>query len=149
MNTNNNILLNLFLYLRSNANYILTISLLSAYFIADCSRVDGIITSRQNNYVNRRASLRAYTRSYPTQCRGYPCYTPGKCLARQCDVILLLYWFTLIFLTQKTEWDFDPEVGKQRRIRYEQENGRFGEIAIAKLGMDTNPIVHGKGTYMD
>ncbi|KYM97605.1 hypothetical protein ALC62_11899 [Cyphomyrmex costatus] len=36
---------------------------------------------------------------------------------------------------EKTEWDFDPEVGKQRRIRYEQENGRFGEYAIAKLGM--------------
>jgi len=36
---------------------------------------------------------------------------------------------------QKTEWNFDPEVGKQRRIRYEQENGRFGEYAIAKLGM--------------
>ncbi|XP_033323335.1 uncharacterized protein LOC117218798 [Megalopta genalis] len=36
---------------------------------------------------------------------------------------------------EKTEWDFDPEVGKQRRIRYEQENGRYGEIAIAKNGM--------------
>ncbi|XP_012234040.1 uncharacterized protein [Linepithema humile] len=36
---------------------------------------------------------------------------------------------------KKTEWDFDPEVGKLRRIRYEQENGRFGEYAIAKLGM--------------
>ncbi|EZA51928.1 hypothetical protein DMN91_007144 [Ooceraea biroi] len=36
---------------------------------------------------------------------------------------------------QSTEWDFNPEVGKQRRIRYEQENGRFGEHAIAKLGM--------------
>ncbi|EFN86537.1 uncharacterized protein LOC105181362 isoform X1 [Harpegnathos saltator] len=36
---------------------------------------------------------------------------------------------------QKTEWDFDPEVGKQRRVRYEQENGRFGETAIAKIGM--------------
>ncbi|XP_028050793.1 uncharacterized protein LOC118644236 [Monomorium pharaonis] len=36
---------------------------------------------------------------------------------------------------EKTEWDFDPEVGKQRKIRYEQENGRYGELAIAKLGM--------------
>ncbi|XP_012226142.1 uncharacterized protein [Linepithema humile] len=36
---------------------------------------------------------------------------------------------------KKTEWDFDPEVGKLRRIRYEQENGRFGEYAIAKIGM--------------
>ncbi|XP_076763130.1 uncharacterized protein LOC143430640 [Xylocopa sonorina] len=34
-----------------------------------------------------------------------------------------------------TEWDFDPEVGKQRRVRYEQENGRRGELAIARLGM--------------
>lgn len=36
---------------------------------------------------------------------------------------------------EKTEWDFDPTVGKQRRIRYERENGRFGVHAIAKLGM--------------
>ncbi|KAL6264134.1 hypothetical protein P5V15_004213 [Pogonomyrmex californicus] len=36
---------------------------------------------------------------------------------------------------KKTQWDFDPEVGKQRRSRYEQENGRFGEHAITKLGM--------------
>ncbi|XP_078042485.1 uncharacterized protein LOC144472913 [Augochlora pura] len=36
---------------------------------------------------------------------------------------------------EKTEWDFDPEVGKQRQARYEQENGRYGEIAIAKIGM--------------
>lgn len=36
---------------------------------------------------------------------------------------------------QKTNWDFDPEVGKQRRIRYEQENGRYGKYAIAKIGM--------------
>lgn len=36
---------------------------------------------------------------------------------------------------EKTEWDFDPEIGKQRRIRYEHENGRFGQYAIAKLGM--------------
>ncbi|XP_077258031.1 uncharacterized protein LOC143895087 [Temnothorax americanus] len=36
---------------------------------------------------------------------------------------------------EKTEWNFDPEVGKQRRSQYEQENGRFGEYAIAKLGM--------------
>ncbi|KAH0949076.1 hypothetical protein HN011_005286 [Eciton burchellii] len=36
---------------------------------------------------------------------------------------------------QSTEWNFDPEEGKRRRIRYEQENGRFGEYAIAKLGM--------------
>ncbi|XP_011050751.1 PREDICTED: uncharacterized protein LOC105143894 [Acromyrmex echinatior] len=36
---------------------------------------------------------------------------------------------------EKTEWNFDPEIGKQRRIQYEQENGRFGEYAIAKLGM--------------
>ncbi|XP_076659330.1 uncharacterized protein LOC143362776 [Halictus rubicundus] len=36
---------------------------------------------------------------------------------------------------EKTEWSFDPEVGKQRRVRYEQENGRYGEIAIAKIGM--------------
>jgi len=36
---------------------------------------------------------------------------------------------------QSTEWSFDPEEGKQRRIRYEEENGRFGERAIAKLGM--------------
>ncbi|XP_025988600.2 uncharacterized protein LOC120356783 [Solenopsis invicta] len=36
---------------------------------------------------------------------------------------------------EKTEWDFDPEDSKQRRILYEQENGRFGKYAIAKLGM--------------
>lgn len=36
---------------------------------------------------------------------------------------------------QKTEWNFDPELGKKRRVRYEQENGYRGEIAIAKLGM--------------
>ncbi|CAK9807164.1 hypothetical protein ANTPLA_LOCUS5197 [Anthophora plagiata] len=36
---------------------------------------------------------------------------------------------------ERTEWDFDPEVGKQRRVRYEQENGRYGELAIAKIGM--------------
>ncbi|XP_072742698.1 uncharacterized protein [Anoplolepis gracilipes] len=35
---------------------------------------------------------------------------------------------------ETTDWDFDPEAGKQRRIQYEQENGRFGEHAIAKLG---------------
>ncbi|XP_076221640.1 uncharacterized protein LOC116431803 isoform X2 [Nomia melanderi] len=36
---------------------------------------------------------------------------------------------------EQTQWDFDPNVGKQRRIRYEKENGRYGEIAIAKIGM--------------
>ncbi|XP_043590079.1 uncharacterized protein LOC122571011 [Bombus pyrosoma] len=36
---------------------------------------------------------------------------------------------------KKTQWNFDPEDGKQRRIRYEKENGRHGEIAIAKVGM--------------
>ncbi|XP_050587417.1 uncharacterized protein LOC126920721 [Bombus affinis] len=36
---------------------------------------------------------------------------------------------------EQTQWDFDPEDGKQRRIRYEKENGRHGEIAIAKIGM--------------
>ncbi|CAL7939423.1 unnamed protein product [Xylocopa violacea] len=36
---------------------------------------------------------------------------------------------------EHTEWNFDPEVGKQRRVRYEQENGRHGEHAIEKLGM--------------
>ncbi|XP_012057493.1 PREDICTED: uncharacterized protein LOC105620613 [Atta cephalotes] len=36
---------------------------------------------------------------------------------------------------KKTEWNFDPEISKQRRIQYEKENGRFGEYAIAKLGM--------------
>ncbi|XP_017794141.1 PREDICTED: uncharacterized protein LOC108575758 [Habropoda laboriosa] len=36
---------------------------------------------------------------------------------------------------ERTEWDFDPEVGKQRRARYEEENGRYGELAIAKIGM--------------
>ncbi|XP_076238713.1 uncharacterized protein LOC143181908 [Calliopsis andreniformis] len=36
---------------------------------------------------------------------------------------------------EKTQWNFDPEVGKQRRGRYEEENGRHGEIAIAKIGM--------------
>ncbi|CAK9833820.1 hypothetical protein ANTRET_LOCUS10446 [Anthophora retusa] len=36
---------------------------------------------------------------------------------------------------ERTEWNFDPEVGKQRRVRYEQENGRYGELAIAKIGM--------------
>ncbi|XP_034187898.1 uncharacterized protein LOC117607837 [Osmia lignaria lignaria] len=36
---------------------------------------------------------------------------------------------------ERTEWDFDPEVGKQRRVKYEQENGRHGEIAIEKIGM--------------
>ncbi|KAG7197381.1 hypothetical protein KM043_018487 [Ampulex compressa] len=36
---------------------------------------------------------------------------------------------------QATEWDFDPEVGKKRRVRYEEENGRRGELAIAKIGM--------------
>ncbi|XP_011706616.1 PREDICTED: uncharacterized protein LOC105461810 [Wasmannia auropunctata] len=38
-------------------------------------------------------------------------------------------------LHEKTKWNFDPEVGKQRRIQYEQDNGRYGEYAIAKLGM--------------
>ncbi|KOC61580.1 hypothetical protein WH47_06282, partial [Habropoda laboriosa] len=38
-------------------------------------------------------------------------------------------------VAQRTEWDFDPEVGKQRRARYEEENGRYGELAIAKIGM--------------
>ncbi|XP_053973251.1 uncharacterized protein LOC128873592 [Hylaeus volcanicus] len=36
---------------------------------------------------------------------------------------------------EQTQWDFEPEVGKQRRVKYEQENGRHGEIAIAKIGM--------------
>lgn len=35
---------------------------------------------------------------------------------------------------ETTDWDFDPEAGKQRRIQYERDNGRFGEYAIAKLG---------------
>lgn len=34
---------------------------------------------------------------------------------------------------EKTQWDFDPEVGKQRRVKYEEENGHHGELAIAKL----------------
>ncbi|EFN62568.1 hypothetical protein EAG_12362, partial [Camponotus floridanus] len=34
----------------------------------------------------------------------------------------------------EANWDFDPEAGKQRRIQYERDNGRFGEYAIAKLG---------------
>lgn len=45
-----------------------------------------------------------------------------------------IYFSGFIFM-QKTEWTFDPETGKQRRIQYEQENGRFGKYAIAKLGM--------------
>lgn len=36
---------------------------------------------------------------------------------------------------ERTQWDFDPDVGKQRRVRYEQENGRHGELAIQKIGM--------------
>lgn len=36
---------------------------------------------------------------------------------------------------EKTEWDFDPEVGKSRRIQYEGLNGRLGEDLIARLGM--------------
>ncbi|XP_017882908.1 uncharacterized protein LOC108626632 [Ceratina calcarata] len=36
---------------------------------------------------------------------------------------------------EETQWDFDPEVGKQRRVIYEQENGRRGEAAIARIGM--------------
>ncbi|XP_076621472.1 uncharacterized protein LOC143341936 [Colletes latitarsis] len=36
---------------------------------------------------------------------------------------------------EQTHWDFDPEVGKLRKIRYEEENGRHGELAIAKIGM--------------
>ncbi|XP_043664963.1 uncharacterized protein LOC122627698 [Vespula pensylvanica] len=36
---------------------------------------------------------------------------------------------------QETEWHFDPEIGKKRRVRYEIENGYRGEKAIAKLGM--------------
>jgi hypothetical protein len=40
-----------------------------------------------------------------------------------------------LFFAQRTTWNFDPQVGKQRRIRYEQENGHFGKYAIAKLGM--------------
>ncbi|XP_015186523.1 PREDICTED: uncharacterized protein LOC107071764 [Polistes dominula] len=36
---------------------------------------------------------------------------------------------------QRTEWNFDPEVGKQRRIDYVETNGFRGEKAIAKLGM--------------
>ncbi|XP_014607379.1 PREDICTED: uncharacterized protein LOC106788546 [Polistes canadensis] len=35
---------------------------------------------------------------------------------------------------QETEWNFDPDVGKQRRIDYEAVNGFRGEKAIAKLG---------------
>lgn len=49
--------------------------------------------------------------------------------------IILFYSFLLTL--QSTEWNFDPEEGKERRIRYEQENGRFGEYAIAKLGTGT------------
>lgn len=36
---------------------------------------------------------------------------------------------------EETEWNFDPEVGKQRRIDYEAVNGFRGEKAIAKLSM--------------
>lgn len=36
---------------------------------------------------------------------------------------------------QETYWNFDPNAGKQGRAKYEQENGRFGKIAIAKVGM--------------
>ncbi|KAL2716317.1 hypothetical protein V1478_013993 [Vespula squamosa] len=36
---------------------------------------------------------------------------------------------------QETQWNFDPEIGKKRRARYETENGYHGEKAIAKLGM--------------
>lgn len=36
---------------------------------------------------------------------------------------------------ERTEWDFDPDVGKQRRVKYEQENGRHGELAIERIGM--------------
>ncbi|XP_043263834.1 uncharacterized protein LOC122404040 [Colletes gigas] len=36
---------------------------------------------------------------------------------------------------EQTQWDFDPEIGKRRKIRYEEENGRHGELAIAKIGM--------------
>ncbi|XP_029165425.1 uncharacterized protein LOC114936387 [Nylanderia fulva] len=35
---------------------------------------------------------------------------------------------------ETTHWNFDPEAGKQRRIQYEKDNGRYGEYAIAKLG---------------
>lgn len=35
---------------------------------------------------------------------------------------------------ETSHWDFDPKAGKQRRIQYEKDNGRFGEYAIAKLG---------------
>lgn len=41
----------------------------------------------------------------------------------------------MIIFAQQTQWDFNPEDGKQRRIRYEKENGRRGEMAIEKIGM--------------
>lgn len=49
--------------------------------------------------------------------------------------LFFFIYFSCFIVTQKTEWDFDPEVGKQRRIRYEHENGHLGQYAIAKLGM--------------
>ncbi|KAI4503743.1 hypothetical protein M0802_001146 [Mischocyttarus mexicanus] len=48
-------------------------------------------------------------------------------------VIIVLNLFSIIL--QETEWNFDPKVGKQRRIEYEEVNGFRGEKAIAKLGM--------------
>ncbi|XP_003426547.1 uncharacterized protein LOC100680177 [Nasonia vitripennis] len=36
---------------------------------------------------------------------------------------------------EKSTWNFDPDAGKQKRAHYEQQNGRFGETAIARLGL--------------
>ncbi|KAK0163268.1 hypothetical protein PV327_006968 [Microctonus hyperodae] len=36
---------------------------------------------------------------------------------------------------QNTEWDFDPEQGKLRRVRFAALNGQFGEDLISRLGM--------------
>lgn len=44
---------------------------------------------------------------------------------------------------ETTQWDFDPKAGKQRRIQYEKNNGRFGERAIAELGTYGN-YEHGR-----
>ncbi|XP_012273082.1 uncharacterized protein LOC105695766 [Orussus abietinus] len=35
---------------------------------------------------------------------------------------------------EKTQWNFDPDLGKQRRVLYERLNGRMGEDEIERLG---------------
>ncbi|XP_015593963.1 uncharacterized protein LOC107267159 [Cephus cinctus] len=36
---------------------------------------------------------------------------------------------------ERTQWEFDPDLGKQRRVQFEALNGKLGEDLIARLGM--------------